>query len=89
MLKLIGFIVVIAVLFIGYPAFNSWYAGDSTPKETVEDVRNRVGTTLITDGKLNVKSEKSTEATPASSAKDDDSRDPTSADQMLKKMMKE
>jgi hypothetical protein len=89
MLKLIGFIVVMAVLFIGYPAFNSWYAGYSTPKETVEDVRNRVGTALITDGKQNVKSEKPAEASTASSAKDDDSRDPTSADQMLKKMMKE
>ncbi len=89
MFKLIGFIVVIGIFFIGYPAFNRWYSGDSTPKETLEDVRNRVGTALITDDKQNIESKKSSEKSPASSDNSDDKSDSTSADQMLKRMMKD
>jgi hypothetical protein len=89
MFKVIGFIVMLAVFFIGYPAINRWYSGEATPKETVEEVRNRVGTALITDDKQNIEPKKSPEESPSPSSKSDDSRDSTSADNLLKKMMKE
>ncbi len=90
MFKLIGFIVVLAVVVIGYPALNRWYAGESSPQETVEDVRNRVGSALITDGKNNSQSQQPTgQATPAPTVQNDNSREPMSANQMIKNMMKD
>jgi hypothetical protein len=50
MFKLIGIIVFGAVIFIGYPALNRWYAGEASPKETVNELRNSVGQSLMTNG---------------------------------------
>jgi hypothetical protein len=96
MFKLIGFIVVVVVAVIGYPSLSRWYAGESSPKETVEDVRNRVGTVLITDGKQNAQPNQPQQTgqpaqapVPAPVAQPDNSREPVSANQMIKNMMKD
>jgi len=41
--QLIGVVVVAFVLYAGWDAFQGWYAGEATPQEIVEKVRNRVG----------------------------------------------
>lgn len=92
MFKLIGFVVVLAVVVIGYPALSRWYAGESSPQETVEDVRNRVGSALITDGKQNAQPQQQQQAgqpAPAPTAQNDNAREPMSANQMIKNMMKD
>lgn len=43
MFRLIGILVVAFVLYVGWDAFQGWYAGEATPQETVEKVRSRVG----------------------------------------------
>ena len=92
MFKLIGFIVVLAVVVIGYPALSRWYAGESSPQETVEDVRNRVGSALITDGKQNAQPQQQQQAgqpAPAPTVQNDNAREPMIANQMIKNMMKD
>lgn len=49
MFRLIGILVVAFVLYIGWDAFQGWYAGEATPQETVDKVRSRVGDTISTD----------------------------------------
>ncbi len=88
MFMLIGFIVVVVVAVIGYPALSRWYAGESSPQETVEDVRNRVGSALITDGKQNAQPQQQS-GQPAPATQNDNSRDPMNANQMIKNMMKD
>lgn len=94
MFKLIGFIVVVVVAVIGYPSLSKWYAGESSPQATVEDVRNRVGSALITDGKQNAQPNQQQSAQPSTPApapvsQPDNSREPISANQMIKSMMKD
>ena len=89
MLKLIGFIVVVVVAVIGYPALSRWYAGESSPQETVEDLRNRVGSALITDGEQNSQPHKQAgQSAPAPTGQTENSREPMNANQMIKDMMK-
>jgi hypothetical protein len=82
MFKLIGMIVFGAVIFIGYPALNRWYAGEASPQETVNELRNSVGQTLMTNGqeKAIPPSEKSAE--PAAPP-----RDETEAEKALRKLL--
>ncbi|WVN41514.1 hypothetical protein AOB54_08520 [beta proteobacterium MWH-UniP1] len=47
MFRLIGVVVVVAVLYLGFGAIQKWYSGDATPQETVTEVRKRVGETLV------------------------------------------
>ena len=92
MFKLIGFIVVLVVVIVGFPSLSSWYTGQSSPKETVEDVRNRLGSALITDGKQNSdpnQQQKVSQPTTAPAVQKDNSREPVSANQMIKDMMKD
>ena len=49
MFRFIGVVVVIGVLYFGYGAIQSWYAGESTPQEAVKEVRKSVGEALIGD----------------------------------------
>jgi len=49
MFRLIGVIVFLTVLFFGFHSFQKWYAGDATPKETVDEVRNKIGEALVTE----------------------------------------
>lgn len=95
MLKLIGLIVVVAIAVVGYPAFQSWYAGDAAPDETVNAVRNRLGEAMRTDTPQNaqqpaaqvapqVSAEAEKKATPA-----EVKAEPMTANQMMKDMMKE
>jgi len=93
MFKLIGLVVVIAVVFLGYPALSSWYSGESTPKEAVTDVRNLVGTALITDVKgtgnnAPDQQSKTHQSTPPVPQKEN-SQEPLNANQMIKNMMKD
>jgi hypothetical protein len=55
MFKLIGIIVVVAVLTIGFPALQRWYSGDATPRETVKQISDSVGQKLITEDKSRAK----------------------------------
>lgn len=43
MLRLIGLVVVVAIAVLGWPAFQRWYSGDATPKETIDAVRGKLG----------------------------------------------
>lgn len=43
MFRLIGFVVVIAVLFFGFSSLQKWYEGKSTPEETVNNIREELG----------------------------------------------
>lgn len=89
MFKIIGFIVVAVVVVIGYPALSRWYSGESSPQETVEDVRNRVGAALITEGKQNAQPQQPAQVAPVSGEGNNNSREPINANQMIKDMMKD
>jgi hypothetical protein len=49
MFKLIGIFVVVSVLVLSYDSFKRWFVGDSSPQETVTEVRRKVGEVLIGD----------------------------------------
>jgi hypothetical protein len=49
MFKLIGIIVFVVVLVVGYPALSLWYSGDATPKEAMDEIRGKLSDTLATD----------------------------------------
>lgn len=69
-------------MFIGYPALNRWYAGEASPQETVNELRNSVGQTLMTNGqdKVTLPTEKSAEpAAPKSNE--------TEAEKALRKLL--
>jgi hypothetical protein len=57
MFKLIGIIVFVVVLVVGYPALSRWYSGDATPKEAVDEIRGKLSEKLATDKNANGKSE--------------------------------
>jgi hypothetical protein len=57
MFKLIGIIVFVVVLVVGYPALSRWYSGDATPKEAVDEIRGKLSEKLATDKNGNGKSE--------------------------------
>ena len=49
MFKLIGVVVVVCVLYLGYDSIKKWYVGDASPKEAVTEVRKKVGEKLVGD----------------------------------------
>ena len=49
MFKFIGLVVVLIVAYVGFSSFQKWYSGDATPKETVNEVRNKLGEALTTE----------------------------------------
>jgi hypothetical protein len=55
MFNLIGIIVVIIVLVIGFPSLKEWYSGVATPKETVDNIREKLGDSLAKDKNENNK----------------------------------
>lgn len=82
MFRLIGIITVVAVVAIGYPALERWYAGEATPKETVKEVRESVGQKLITDdGDKSKSSSSGGKAAPAAAPKNE-----TDAERVLREM---
>lgn len=94
MFKLIGMIVAVAVLVIGYPALSRWFSGEATPKEAVQDVRNRLGSALLKDGNIDAPPQQQQAAQPAAApaapaAPAENPREPMSANQMIKNMMKD
>jgi len=46
MFRLIGIIVVVSVLVIGYTSLNKWYEGKATPAETVVNLRDQFGAAI-------------------------------------------
>ena len=46
MFKLIGIVVVVSILVIGFESIREWYSGDATPEEAVTEIRERVGKTI-------------------------------------------
>jgi len=93
MFKLIGFVVVVVVVVIGYPALSRWYAGESSPQETVEDVRNRLGSALISESKQSSQQQQQQQQfdqpKPVPVVRDENSPEPINANQMIKNMMKD
>ncbi len=95
MFKLIGFIVFVAVAFFGFSSFQKWYAGEATPKETVSEVRNKLGEALITEKTKTAVSAPATDPQPVRNDSSavrpaaDESKEimPTDANQLLKQMM--
>ncbi len=97
MLKIIGFIVVVAVILIGFGPLQKWYTGDATPQETVNEIRQRVGESVSGDStSAETASGESTEgddAEPSSAEQllpaNQDKDKPLTAEGMLKEMMKD
>lgn len=84
MLRLIGLIVVVAVLYLGFGEIRSWYQGESTPQEMVDGVKQKVGESLVdTNGKSAATEGKSeaTESKPAAA--------PESTQDRLRNMLKD
>jgi hypothetical protein len=77
MFKLIGLAVVVAVIVIGFPSLQRWYAGDATPQQTVNDVRNSLGQKLTTEDSGKAKGE----AAPAPAQKNE-----TEAERVLRSL---
>lgn len=46
MFRLIGIIVVVAVVIISFSSLQKWYEGRATPAETITNIRDQVGTAL-------------------------------------------
>jgi hypothetical protein len=46
MFKLIGIVVVVSILVIGFESIREWYSGDASPEEAVTEIRERVGKTI-------------------------------------------
>ncbi len=89
MFRLIGIFVVIGVLYVGYGAIQSWYAGDSTPQEAVTEVRKRVGETLVGDKSETVVGTGTSKGSPSSTQQSTHSQGkPLDTDEMLRQMMK-
>ena len=51
MLRLIGLVVVIVIIVLGWPQIHQWYEGRITPKQAVGEIRNKVGNEIITHDK--------------------------------------
>jgi hypothetical protein len=49
MFQIIGVLVVVVVVYLGYDALHKWYVGDATPEETVSEVRQKVGERILGD----------------------------------------
>lgn len=90
MFKLIGIVVVVAVLYLGFGAISKWYSGDATPQETVTEVRKRVGETLVGDKDAPKNSGDSSVARQpaAQPAQATPAQKPLDTDEMLRQMMK-
>ena len=83
MFKLIGIIVFVVVLVVGFPSLMRWYSGDATPKETVEEIRGKLSDTLATDknghGKNAAEDKSSSDSTDSASGKSGKSNESSQA----------
>lgn len=90
MFKLIGIIVFVVVLVVGYPALSRWYSGDATPKETVNEIRGKLSDTLATDknahGKDDINDKSQTEPNDNQSSKSGNSNNSSNAEQPAKEV---
>lgn len=95
MFKIIGVVVVIAVLLIGFGPLQKWYTGDATPQEAVNEIRQRVGESVSGDtGSIEESAEESEENAAPDPLNPDqllqggkDNEKPLTAEGMLKEMM--
>lgn len=90
MFKLIGFIVVLAVLVIGYPYINDWYLGKSTPKETVVNIREQLGKDITPSGNTtsNQVSNKTSAESSAGKAKPEEETGPMDTEKAARELLK-
>lgn len=51
MLRLIGLVVVIVIIVLGWPQIHEWYEGRISAKQAVGEIRNTVGNKIITNDK--------------------------------------
>ncbi|MEY3036491.1 MAG: hypothetical protein ACO3TU_03590 [Burkholderiaceae bacterium] len=49
MVKLIGWVVLAAVLVVGWDAWVRWYDGEASAQQTVQEVRRRLGNLITPD----------------------------------------
>lgn len=49
MVKLIGWVVLAAVLVVGWDAWVRWYDGEASAQQTVQEVRRRLGNLIAPD----------------------------------------
>ncbi|MDA0227697.1 MAG: hypothetical protein O3C03_10760 [Proteobacteria bacterium] len=49
MVKLIGWVVLAAVLVVGWDAWVRWYDGEASAQQTVQEVRRRLGDLITPD----------------------------------------
>jgi hypothetical protein len=72
MFKLIGMVVFVSVVVIGYPSLQRWYSGEASPEQTLNEMRNSVGQKLIIEeqGKAPPSAEKQNAVPPPSNETD-------------------
>jgi hypothetical protein len=46
MFRLIGIIVVLAIIFFGWDGISGWYRGEATPESAVNDIRRGIGSAI-------------------------------------------
>ena len=49
MLRIIGLLVVIAIVVLGWPQIQQWFNGNISGKQAVGEIRNKVGDKIITN----------------------------------------
>jgi hypothetical protein len=84
MLRLIGLMVVVAVLYLGFGEIRSWYQGESTPQEMVDGVKQKVGETLVDSNGKNAGENSKSEAAASKPAPA-----PESTQDRLRNMLKD
>lgn len=89
MLKVIGLVVVIAVIVLGLGPLQKWYTGDATPQETVNEIRQRVGESVAGEASQGGQASAPDAADPEQAGADEEEEDedkPRTAEGLLKEM---
>ena len=89
MFKLIGLVVVAAVIFWGFDSIHKWYVGDVTPQEAVGEVRKVVGEKIMGSEAASQSERQKPSAAPPAGQDASQPNKPLDTDEMLKKMMKD
>ena len=69
MIKLIGYIVLIAVFVLGFPSLKRWYDGQSSPKEAVSEIRENMSQAIAPTGLSDSNTNTTTKAESPTSTK--------------------
>lgn len=82
MFKLIGVIVFVSVIVIGYPSLKRWYSGEASPQETIHELRNSVGQKIMTEEPAQATTQAAEKTAPAAPASQE-----TEAERALRRLV--